>query len=92
MSLPQPGSENVYVDPKAAVQVVLGTSGAMQLETWKEPAPAWSAFRNANRFDSYGYGTVMAHNSTHLQYQFHPLSHNASAADHFWIVKSSPSS
>lgn len=87
VSTPVPGSDNVYLNPAAAVQVVVGTSGALQHEEWMEPAPQWSAFRNANNGNSYGYATVKTFNRTHLHYEFHPLVANATAADHFWIVK-----
>ena len=37
-----------YENPTAPVQVVVGSAGAMQVELWKKPTPAWSAVRFAD--------------------------------------------
>lgn len=37
-----------YVSPKAPVHLMIGCSGAMQEESWLEPAPVWSAKHFSN--------------------------------------------
>jgi hypothetical protein len=38
-----------------------------------------------NYSDTFGYGHVMAHNRTHLQYVYRPVT--GTLGDSFWIVK-----
>jgi Iron/zinc purple acid phosphatase-like protein C len=85
MTMPT-GTPAVYQDPAATMHWVVGTSGAMQFESWVSPQPAWSAVREADWFNSYGYGQLTAHNATHLQAELSPLDN--SKGDEFWIVKS----
>ena len=92
---------DVYDQPMLPVHVVQGNAGGLQEERWAHPRPAWSAVRYANGnnpdtggvslnySDTFGFGQVMAHNSTHLEYQYMPVSGNSS--DRFWIIRASAS-
>lgn len=79
------GNPATYNSPKSPMHLVVGTAGALQVESWVTPAPAWSAVRAADWVNSYGYGQLTLHNSTHLQLVFAPL--DGSKGDEFWIVK-----
>ena len=59
--------------------------GAMQAEHWVEPSPNWSATRFANGnggkyTDTFGYGQLKTFNSTHLRFNFRPVSGNVKDA------------
>ena len=81
---------DIYENPSAPAHIVVGTAGAMQAEHWVEPSPNWSATRFANGnggkyTDTFGYGQLKTFNSTHLRFNFRPVSGNVK--DAFWIVK-----
>lgn len=80
-----PDSNNIYTDPTAPVQLVIGSAGAMQEELFETPQPEWSAFRAANKKVAYGFGKFSAYNATHLSYNFSTIEGNVT--DTFWIVK-----
>jgi hypothetical protein len=75
----------VYTAPKSPMHVVVGTAGAMQVDQWTSPLPAWSAARGADALSSYGYGQLTLTNATHLHFQFKAI--DGSSGDEFWIVK-----
>ena len=85
-----PEGNDIYENPSAPAHIVVGTAGAMQAEHWVEPSPDWSATRFANGnggkyTDTFGYGQLKTFNSTHLWFNFRPVSGNVK--DTFWIVK-----
>lgn len=72
----------VYDNPKATAHVVQATGGVFTDWTYIDPQPAWSAERN----DKWGYGKMIVHNATHLEYQF-KHQEDGKVLDYFWIVK-----
>ena len=78
------GSPAVYPDPKYPTHLTIGTAGAFILERWEHPQPTWSAFRA----ERYGYGQLMVHNATHLQFEFLQRS-SREVIDGFIIQRSS---
>ena len=104
LSRPDVDADRVqYTNPRGPVQIVQGTAGAGQAETWVRPPPAWSAMRLANGGDdvaktggprsyasTFGFGRLAAFNATHLRYSFEPLApppDGRALRDDFWIVK-----
>ena len=66
--------------------VIVGDGGNREglYNGWSDPAPAWSASREA----SYGFATLTVHNRTHALYEWHrgKDAADAPAGDSAWVV------
>ena len=62
MTLPAPGT-STYVNPKAPIYVVQGTSGGLPENVFFDPPPSWSAVRSLGAF---GYGRLTLDHSADL--------------------------
>lgn len=77
-----PTAGGVYVNPRAPIYVLQGTSGALQEETFLDPLPAWSAFALNG---VYGYGRMRIQGGASLSYEF--VATNGTVVDAWGIVK-----
>lgn len=78
---------DMYTNPHAPVYAMVGSGGMLDEGWWRTPQPEWSAYRRMVVEDGYGFGHVTAHNATHLEWVYMPVTKKASDDDRFWIVK-----
>eukprot|EP00759_Apiculatamorpha_spiralis_P035510 PhF_6_TR36208/c0_g1_i3/m.52835 len=61
---PGDGNHWTYYNPSSPVHITVGTLGAIIRESFTEPRPQWSVFRNGTFTDNvYGYATLRANHS-----------------------------
>eukprot|EP01114_Cavostelium_apophysatum_P015650 TRINITY_DN430_c0_g2_i1.p1 TRINITY_DN430_c0_g2~~TRINITY_DN430_c0_g2_i1.p1 ORF type:complete len:421 (+),score=59.35 TRINITY_DN430_c0_g2_i1:27-1289(+) len=77
--------KGTLASPQATVHLTIGTPGdreGLDKHAWKQPRPAWSAFRRKDL----GWGLMTVHNQTHIQWQFKD-SKSTKTVDEFWLKK-----
>jgi 3',5'-cyclic AMP phosphodiesterase CpdA len=75
---------NNQLDPAAPEYRTCGNGGNHEglYNTWIEPKPAWSAYRNA----FYGFSSMEIYNATHLYWEAFRVSNNT-VADSSWLIR-----
>jgi len=71
------------LNPNGLVTIVNGNGGTKEHhDRWIDPQPDWSAFRET----TFGFGTAVLYNNTHLHWQMHRAA-DGTIRDDCWFIK-----